>query len=262
MDLSRFRIFTTLAVVLCASIIILLERAFPYTKNQKFLREGFFEDFFLYTFVQSYVLGLIISWFIEYIDNHTNLSNLWTIGKLPVTAQFVFFLIEHDFYIYWFHRWQHHSKILWRIHEAHHSNKEVDWLSGARSHALEILINQTVEFLPIILLGASPVIPVIKGAVDAVWGMYIHSNINVKSGFLQFFINGPEMHRWHHSDKVVSVYNKNFSTKLAIWDWIFKTAYKPGSAKPEHYGLSEVDFPKNYFKQQLFAFRKFNKEET
>lgn len=262
MDLSSFRIFTTLAVVLCAAIIVLLERAFPYTKNQKFLREGFFEDFFLYTFVQSYVLGLIISWFIEYIDYHTSFSNLWTIGKLPVTVQFVFFLVEHDFYIYWFHRLQHHSKILWRIHEAHHSNKEVDWLSGARSHSLEILINQTVEFLPIILLGASPVIPVIKGAVDAVWGMYIHSNINVKSGFLQHLINGPEMHRWHHSDKVRSVYNKNFSTKLAIWDWIFKTAYKPESAKPEHYGLSEVDFPKNYFRQQLFAFRKFNKEET
>ena len=262
MDLSSFRIFTTLIVVLCAVIIIILERVFPYTINQKFLREGFFEDFFLYTFVQSYVLGLIISGIISYIDSHTKLSNFWTIRKLPLSAQFTFFLITHDFYIYWFHRLQHNSKILWRIHEAHHSNKQVDWLSGSRSHVLEILINQTVEFLPIILLGASPIIPVAKGAVDAVWGMYIHSNINIKSGFLQHFINGPEMHRWHHSDKVKSLYKKNFSTKLAIWDWIFKTAYKPQSSKPEYYGLSDVEFPKNYFKQQFFAFRKFNKEET
>jgi sterol desaturase/sphingolipid hydroxylase (fatty acid hydroxylase superfamily) len=257
MDLSRFRIITTVLVILASIIIILLERTFPYTKNQKFFREGFFEDFFLYTFFQSYILGLLISWFINYIDYHTRIANEWTIRKFPIAVQFTFFFITHDFYIYWFHRLQHRSKILWRIHEAHHSNKEVDWLAGSRSHALEILINQTVEFLPIILLGASPVIPVVKGAVDAVWGMYIHSNINVKSGMLQFFINGPEMHRWHHSDKVVSVYNKNFSTKLAVWDWFFKTAYKPGSLKPEHYGLSEVDFPKNYFKQQLFAFRKF-----
>jgi sterol desaturase/sphingolipid hydroxylase (fatty acid hydroxylase superfamily) len=123
------------------------------------------------------------------------------------------------------------------------------------------LINQTVEFLPIILLGASPVIPVVKGAVDAVWGMYIHSNINVKSGKLQLVINGPEMHRWHHSDKAVSVYNTNFSTKLAVWDWVFKTAYRPQLLKPEHYGLSELDFPKNYFKQQLFAFRNFKEDK-
>ena len=34
--------------------------------------------------------------------------------------------------------------------------------------------------------------------ISAVWGMYIHSNINVNTGRLQKFINGPEMHRWHH----------------------------------------------------------------
>ena len=64
-----------------------------------------------------------------------------------------FFFVVHDFYIYWFHRLQHRSAILWRIHEAHHATPEVDWLSGSRSHALEILINQTVEFAPIFLLG-------------------------------------------------------------------------------------------------------------
>lgn len=261
MDLSQFRILTTVLVILFALIIISLERVYPYTKNQKFLREGFFEDFVLYTFVQSYVLGLIISWLISYIDTHTKLSNLWTIRRWPLSAQFFFFLVTHDFYIYWFHRLQHNSKILWRIHEAHHSTTRVDWLSGSRSHALEILINQTVEFLPIIILGASPVIPVAKGAVDAIWGMYIHSNIDVKSGYLQRIINGPEMHRWHHSDRVISIYKRNFSTKLAIWDWMFKTAYKPESCKPEYYGLSDVDFPKNYLMQQIFAFRKFKRGE-
>ena len=262
MDLSRFRIIVTALVAVSALIIILLERAFPYTKNQKFFREGFFNDFVLYTFVQSYVLGLVISYIINFIDYNTKLSGFWTISRLPVTAQVAFFLVTHDFYIYWFHRYQHHSKLFWRIHEAHHTNTSVDWLSGSRSHALEILINQTVEFLPIIILGASPVVPVIKGAIDAVWGMYIHSNIDVKSGVLQYFINGPEMHRWHHSDKVQSVYNKNFATKLAIWDWLFKTAFKPEQLKPEHYGLSEINFPENYIKQQLFAFRKFDEGET
>jgi hypothetical protein len=39
---------------------------------------------------------------------------------------------------------------------------DVDWLSGARSHALEILINQTIEFAPIVLLGAAPEVALIK----------------------------------------------------------------------------------------------------
>jgi len=71
---------------------------------------------------------------------------------------------------------------------------------------------------------------------------------------------GPEMHRWHHADKNEKAYNKNFGTKFAIWDWIFKTAYFPRNEKPKYYGLSYLDFPKNYFRQILFAFRKFEED--
>jgi len=70
-------------------------------------------------------------------------------------SRFLFFLVTHDLYIYLFHRLQHASKILWRTHEAHHSGKEVDFLAGSRSNALEIIINQTIEFAPIIILGAT-----------------------------------------------------------------------------------------------------------
>jgi len=89
--------------------------------------------------------------------------------------------------------------------------------------------------------------------------MYIHSNIDVHSGWLQYIINGPEMHRWHHADKDDEAYNKNFSTKIAVWDWLFGTAFFPSGKKPVFYGLSYLKFPGNYLKQILFAFRKFEK---
>jgi sterol desaturase/sphingolipid hydroxylase (fatty acid hydroxylase superfamily) len=260
MDLESIRIYSIIIIVAAAAIIIILERIIPYTKGQKFFREGFFNDFVMYTFVQSYILGIIISYLIELIDNSTNLSRMKLISDFPILLQLLFFVVTHDFYIYWFHRFQHKSKLFWRTHEAHHTNVHIDWLAGSRSHSIEILINQTVEFAPLILLGAPPEVAVLKGTVSAVWGMYIHSNIDVKSGKLQYLINGPEMHRWHHSDRNHDAYNKNFGTKLAIWDWLFGTAYLPPGKKPEFYGLSEVDFPKNYFKQQTFAFRKENSE--
>jgi hypothetical protein len=165
--------------------------------------------------------------------------------------------VIHDFYIYWFHRAQHHSKLLWRTHEAHHSNKEVDWLAGTRSHILEIIINQTIEFAPIVLLLGpdSPVVP-IKALIDAVWGMYIHSNIDVRSGRLQYIINGPEMHQWHHSDDR-AVFYANYSTKFAVWDWLFGTAYLPGRKKPDRFGLP-YDYPKDYFLQHWFSVRRID----
>src|SRR6185437_10336240 len=145
-----------------------------------------------------YLLGLVISWIIKAIDGSTGWSRLHLVSEWPLLGQLAFFWVTHDLYIYCFHRLQHTNRFLWRVHEAHHSGKDVDWLSGSRSHAFEILINQTVEFAPIILLGASPDVIPLKGAISAIWGMYIHANLNVRTGRLQLVINGPEMHRWHH----------------------------------------------------------------
>lgn len=218
--------------------LIALERLFPYEPRQRVLRRGFFLDLVWYAAVQSYVLSLLIALIIAAIDGLTGWSRIGVVSAWPVWVQVLFFLVTHDLYIYLFHRLQHHSMLLWRIHEAHHSPRDVDWLSGARSHPFEILINQTVEFAPILLLGAAPEVPAIKGALDSVWGMYIHSNIDVRSGWLQRLINGPEMHRWHHAEELVP--GKNFGTKFAIWDWLFGTAYLP-EHKPKAYGLVPHD---------------------
>ena len=248
--------YSMIIIILAALMFIILERLFPYTTGQKILREGFFDDLALYTIAQSYILSIIIfSLIIYYIDNTTGLSRLQLFADVPVWIQLVFFTITHDIYIYFMHKWQHSNKWLWRIHEAHHSPKKVDWLSGSRSHALEILINQTIEFLPIVLLGSPPEIIAYKGVLSAIWGMYIHSNLNIHTGKLQHIINGPEMHRWHHSTGKGR--NRNFATKLAIWDWIFGTAFFPEN-KPDEYGLKTY-FPKHYLMQTIFAFRTFKR---
>lgn len=257
-ELSSAEKNSMLIIISAAILFIILERIFPYNKGQEVLREGFFDDLALYTIAQSYILSIIIfSYIINFIDTTTGISRLRLFADVPVWIQLIFFTITHDIYIYWMHRWQHSNKWLWRIHEAHHSPKKVDWLSGSRSHALEILINQTVEFAPIVLLGSPPEVIAYKGVISAVWGMYIHSNIDVKTGWLQKIINGPEMHRWHHSTGKGR--NRNFATKFAIWDWMFGTAFLPDT-KPDEYGLKTY-FPPHYFKQTLFAFRSFKKKK-
>ena len=226
-------------VTASACILIALERIFPYDPRQKLFRSGFLNDLAFYALLQSYILGFVIFYFVQWLDRQTGLSRLRLASDWPILFQIVFFLVLHDLYIYFFHRWQHSSKYLWRIHEAHHSSTDVDWLSGARSHSLEILINQTVEFAPLVLCGASPVVILAKGMIDTIWGMYIHSNIDVRSGRSQLLFNGPEMHRWHHAREITEG-GVNFGTKLAVWDWMFGTAYLPRPEKPTGYGLEGV----------------------
>ncbi|MBX3009249.1 MAG: sterol desaturase family protein [Melioribacteraceae bacterium] len=252
--MKSYEIISYSVLIAAAVLLIILERIFPYNRGQKIFREGFFNDFALYTIAQSYILGIFIFVFIiKFIDDSTQLSRFQFFANVPIWLQLIFFTITHDIYIYWMHRWQHGNKYLWRLHEAHHSPKKIDWLSGSRSHAFEILINQTIEFLPIVLLGSPPEVAAYKGLISGVWGMYIHSNIDVKTGWLQKIINGPEMHRIHHTTGKGR--NRNFATKLAIWDWLFGTAFLP-EEKANEYGLKTY-FPDNYFKQFLFAFRNF-----
>jgi sterol desaturase/sphingolipid hydroxylase (fatty acid hydroxylase superfamily) len=239
-------------------VMVVLERVFPYDARQKLFREGFFLDFFWYTIVEGTVLGVVITSLAKWLGSSAP-ARLQVVSGWPVAAQLAFFWVTHDLYIYWFHRLQHRSGWLWRIHEAHHSGKDVDWLSGSRSHSLEILINQTVEYVPIWVLGARPEVAAMKGLLDATWGMFIHSNIDVRMGWLKLLFNGPEAHRWHHAaDADVGPRGVNYATKIALWDRIFGTAYLPAGKKPRSYGLwGGAFFPAGFFRQHAYAFRPF-----
>jgi sterol desaturase/sphingolipid hydroxylase (fatty acid hydroxylase superfamily) len=232
--------------------IIALERVRPYDR-QRFLRAGFGVDLIGYAIVQSAVLSLVIHGLVRAIDGVTGASRHGLVSDWPFAAQLALFVVSHDFYIYWFHRAQHRFALLWRLHEAHHSAREVDWIAGSRSHALEILINQTIEVSAMVLLGASVDVMLCKGALSVVWGMWIHANIDVRTGWLQWILNGPEVHRWHHAIDYAPP-GRNFGTKLAIWDYLFGTIdRRPG--KPAGYGLADP-FPAGFLAQQAHPFRR------
>jgi sterol desaturase/sphingolipid hydroxylase (fatty acid hydroxylase superfamily) len=244
--------------VVWALCMIALERRFPYDRGQRLFREGFVLDLFWYSIVEGTVLGFLITALARWLGAAAP-ARWHVVSDWPVLAQLAFFWVTHDLYIYWFHRFQHRNRYLWRVHEAHHSGRDVDWLAGSRSHALEILINQTIEYVPIWVLGAAPEVAAMKAVLDSTWGMFIHSNIDVRLGWLQYFLNGPEAHRWHHADdERVGEQGVNYATKIALWDWIFGTGYLPRGMKPRAYGLwGGESFPGSFFRQHLHAFRAF-----
>src|ERR1700744_1958874 len=254
---------TTLILFAWAGLIILWERVSPYRKGLPFFREGFWVDLVWYTIIQSYVLKIVIfDYIIAPLQHQINWQGFAFFKSWNIAEQVLFFLVTHDLYIYLFHRLQHASKILWRTHEAHHSGKEVDFLAGSRSHAFEIIINQTIEFAPIVILGAHPEVIPIKALLDAMFGMFIHANINVKLGKLKYLFNSPELHLWHHAN-YREAFHANFSTKFALWDYLFGTVYDPGHSpgdKPENWGLY-YDFPKDYFLQHAVSVKRFDEKK-
>lgn len=247
--------------ILIGWIVLMLvwERVAPYRKGLPLFREGIWVDLVWYTLIQSFFLKIVI---FDYIIARLDWSDWQFVHNWPVWVQVLFFVLTHDLYIYLFHRWQHANKWLWRTHEAHHSNKEIDFIAGGRSHAVEILVNQTIEFAPIILLGADPAVIPIKALLDAMFGTFIHANIRVNLGWLRYVINTPNLHLWHHAN-YEEVFHANFSTKFSFFDYLFGTAYDPGHSpgdKPENWGLY-YDYPKDYFLQHAFSLRRFDEQK-
>ena len=242
----------TLLIVLWAGVMIALERRFPYDRQPIFRRE-LWTDIVWFTLIFATGIGwLVATVVIPGIDHVTGWSATRGIRSWPLAAQLGVSLLTHDLFIYGFHRAMHSNKYLWRLHECHHSVLDVDWAGGSRGQFFENLITSTAELAPIMLF-MSPEVAFLKPVLDACWGMWIHGNVDISLGPLDYVINGPRMHRWHHSRDVHGV---NFATKLAIWDWMFGTAYMPKDRKPTSYGLDEP-FPTNVLKQQVWAFRPF-----
>src|SRR5262249_19605176 len=126
----KAEVVSSIVIAGSAAVIILLERRFPYNESQRFVRGGFWTDLAFYSLVQNYVLGLIIVQLIQSVRTLTGWNHPpLIVSSLHPAIQLLLFLFSHDLYIYWFHRLQHYSPLLWRIHEAHHSAEDVDWLS-------------------------------------------------------------------------------------------------------------------------------------
>ncbi|NND08419.1 MAG: sterol desaturase family protein [Saprospiraceae bacterium] len=76
--------------------------------------------------------------------------------------------------------------------------------------------------------------------------------------------NNPEMHIWHHAYELPPdrTYGVNFGLSLAIWDYIFGTAYVPKSGRDIRLGFPGIEnFPKDFVHQNLHGYfnRKFQK---
>lgn len=137
------------------------------------------------------------------------------------------------------HNVLHRVPALWEIHKTHHSTEVMDWLSNWRFHWFEIVIYQTVLYLPANLLGFSAPVTFGCAVVSTTIGHFAHANLRWRIGWLKYIVNSPEMHIWHHVHPDAGPVNRNFGVALAVWDWLFGTAYVPAQA-PERLGLADV----------------------
>ena len=175
------------------------------------------------------------------------------LAALPLWAQALTFLIVSDFLLYWFHR-LYHGANLWKYHAVHHSSKDLDWISAARFHPVNILLGTVLVDVALLLAGISPNVMLWVGPFSTASSAFVHANLNWSLGPFKYVLAGPVFHRWHHTaaDRGGS---SNFAGTFPIWDLMFGTWYMPENELPDAYGIDDQSFPESFGAQMLYPFR-------
>ncbi|NIP37656.1 MAG: sterol desaturase family protein, partial [Candidatus Dadabacteria bacterium] len=167
-------------------------------------------------------------------STNLQLLQIWP-GHLPVYIQAIIMLLGADFFRYWLHVASHRWNVLWKIHSVHHSPSKLYWINVARFHPIEKILQFLLDALPFIILGVGPEVVSLYFIFYAANGFFQHSNIELRLGFLNYIVSGPELHRWHHS-LVIRESNQNYGNNLIIWDLLFGTWFLPENKEVDRLG--------------------------
>lgn len=77
-------------------------------------------------------------------------------------------------------------------------------------------------------------------------------------GVMKYLFNGPEMHIWHHAHDLPEErhFGVNFGLTLAIWDYIFGTAYVPRPGRDIELGFTGMEeLPDGFGGQATYGFK-------
>jgi sterol desaturase/sphingolipid hydroxylase (fatty acid hydroxylase superfamily) len=248
--------------------IFVLEIFFPWRKNRAKIGNDFYLDLF-YTFWNYFLFSLIaynalsmvgVQLFKDFLGLF-GIKNLVAIEleSWPFWFKIGFIFIFRDLMQYFIHRMLHRFEWMWEFHKVHHSSTEMGFGALLRYHFMENIIYRSCEYIPLAMLGMGLTDFFIVHIVTLVLGQIGHANLYIPLGKLKYFLNGPQMHLWHHAKEFPASHPKgfNFGISLSVWDFIFKTNYWPKDDPNLEVGLPEADvLPSSFIGQMIRPFQR------
>jgi sterol desaturase/sphingolipid hydroxylase (fatty acid hydroxylase superfamily) len=169
----------------------------------------------------------------------------------PVEWLAAFLLLDASFY-YW-HRALHRWTFLWRFHNVHHVDADLDVSTALRFHFGEVALSAAFRALQVLLIGPPAAVYAAYEIVFQANTLFHHSNVRLPlrvERVLNWLLVTPRMHGIHHS-QVRGETNSNYSVVFPWWDSLHRslvlgiaqreiTVGVPGYARPEDDRLPAV----------------------
>lgn len=185
---------------------------------------------------------------------HAEAASRWWPHGWPLAAQVIAMVLAVDFMRYWLHRACHRFPTLWRLHEVHHAPDILYSLNVGRFHPAEKLLHWSLDTVPFLLLGVAPEVLAGYFLLYAVNGLFQHSNVRLRGGWLNYLVAGPELHRWHHARDPRQA-ACNFSNTTCVWDLVFSTWRLPADNDVQAIGIPDREYPCDFLALLAAPFR-------
>ncbi|CCD86818.1 conserved membrane protein of unknown function [Bradyrhizobium sp. ORS 285] len=176
------------------------------------------------------------------------------LAQLPEWLQGLLFIVLADFMLYWAHRLFHGGEF-WKYHAVHHSSEDLDWISAARFHPINLILGTIAVDVILLMAGISPNVMIWVGPFTTFHSAFVHANLNWTLGPFKYVLATPVFHRWHHT-AMEEGGNTNFAGTFPLWDIMFGTFRMPEGQLPAEYGKDEATMPGEFAGQLAFPFRR------
>lgn len=170
------------------------------------------------------------------------------LSELPVWIQLGILFVVTDFCVYWWHRFQHESKVVWQFHKTHHSQVHLNVMTTFRATVIDRIVALAILAVPAAAMKVDASMPVAIAALLQFHQLIIHSDSGWSWGPLDRVFVSPSFHEVHHSSLEPHL-DKNYGGVLSVWDHLFGT-YAPRGERQLEYGLVAERLPEAWLKQQ------------
>lgn len=144
---------------------------------------------------------------------------------LPAAVGGVLGFLLMDLSFYYWHLLNHRVPVLWRFHNVHHMDPDLDVTTALRFHFGELALSAGFRVVQIVALGVSPVTYAVYEVVFQANTLFHHSNVRLPIGLerpLNKLLVTPRMHGIHHS-QVEREANSNYGVVFPWWDRLHRT---------------------------------------
>jgi sterol desaturase/sphingolipid hydroxylase (fatty acid hydroxylase superfamily) len=144
---------------------------------------------------------------------------------LPRWCRIAIGILLMDLTFYYWHRANHRIALLWRFHNVHHIDPDLDVSTSYRFHFVEVAYSCVFRVCQMLVVGADPLTYAIYETAFSAETMLHHSNVRLPLGLerlLNRVIVTPRMHGVHHS-AVAAQTNSNYGVIFGWWDRLHRT---------------------------------------